>query len=391
MASQFKNSNLGYYLYAGIVVFIGAASLFVFWYMVTGFNIGNYSQNTYIGSVYIGGLNEEEAEEKLRTRIENWLEDDSVLFEIRYQGYNYEINRDLIFFDIDQSIRNIQDGHANTLYVSLSTTAVAEILTDIDNQLWMSGLEDRFDFEAVLSEVEIAAAGMRSFASIQLNAHVNPDVQYIVPLEIGARTVPSTLHGFSIDSDALFSKLETHFPDGISINPRSQFSMLDTFPNTFTPGELSFIGSLFMEVLPYGPFTITEHRYFVDDDPSVYGIDYINIMAGRNVLVQRSRNIDFGFENNTHSTFYFEFDRDNELFTITMLGAELLNTIEVETIIHEMPYDTETTTDASLTRDGMNGRFVMVWRTIIDINDEVISRELIHYERYPAINAIVME
>ena len=59
MASQFRNSNLGYYLYTAVIVLIGAASVFAFWYMITGFNIGKYPENTFIGSVYVGGLTEQ--------------------------------------------------------------------------------------------------------------------------------------------------------------------------------------------------------------------------------------------------------------------------------------------------------------------------------------------
>ena len=62
MNSQFKNSNLGFYLYASIIIMIAFASVFVVWYMVTGYSLGTYKENTILGSVYIGGLREEEVE-----------------------------------------------------------------------------------------------------------------------------------------------------------------------------------------------------------------------------------------------------------------------------------------------------------------------------------------
>ena len=46
-----------------IVIIIGAASIFIFWYMFNGFKAGTYTENTLLGSVYLEGLDESEVAE----------------------------------------------------------------------------------------------------------------------------------------------------------------------------------------------------------------------------------------------------------------------------------------------------------------------------------------
>jgi hypothetical protein len=390
VATQFKNSNLGYYLYAAIVVIIGAASLFVFWYMITGFNIGKYEENTIIGSVYIGGLTEEEAEEKLRTKIEDWLESDRVLFEASYQGYTYEFDRELFFFDIDRSLDNIQDGSINTLYVSYSETALAELLQEFDNEPWMDGMQDQFDLEALIDDVLLDAAGMKTFSSNQLNDYIVDEEDFIEVLYIGNLEVPDRIQGQDIDANELITKLNEQFPDGLKVAGKSYISLLETFDATFTRAELSFIGSLILEVIPHTPFNVHEREYFIDQSPELYDIETYQFF-GKNVLIQRTYGIDFSFENNTHCDFYINFERAGNFFNVTVTGARMLNTIEVERDIIHFDHNTRTTTNPAAVRAGTDGVVVMVNRTIRDIFDDVNSEDLVIYEYYPPIDEIILE
>ncbi|MFW6319911.1 MAG: hypothetical protein ACOC1L_06960 [Bacillota bacterium] len=390
MASQFKNSNLGYYLYAAIVVIIGAASLFVFWYMITGFNIGKYDENTIIGSVYIGGLTEEEAEDKLRGRIEDWLEDERVLFEARYQGYSYEFDRELIFFDIDQSLADIQDGSTNTLYVSYSETALAEVFTEFDNEPWMETMQDQFDLEALIDDILNDAAGMKTFSSKQLNHYVIEESSFIDVLYIGNLSVPDTLQSQALDADELMDKINNQFPEGLTIEPKSFFSVLDTFDESFTRAELSYISSLLLEIIPETPFNIHERDYFIDQSLSNYNQPSYTFY-GRNSVVQRNYGIDFSFENNTYCTFYITFDTANDFFNVTLSGAPILDDISVEREIVHFDYETVETTDPDEVRAGTEGVIVLVNRTITNIYNDVLADDLIIYEYYPAIDEIVLE
>ncbi len=396
VASQFKNSNLGYYLYAAIVVLIGAASIFVFWFMITGFNIGRYSENTTIGNISIVGLTEEEAEEKLRTYINNWLEDDLVIFELRYQGYNYTFNRDEIFFDIERSLDELRDGRTNMLYVQYSETVLPGLLAEIDAALdeWSPALRQQVDFDIprLIEDVLEDASDLKRFSSHQLNRFVPADQMdnFMQTLHVVSLEAPNRVHGDPLDLDVLDAKLADHFPNGIAITARSHFSMLEAFDPVFTRAELSYLGALMLEIIPHTPFTIHRHHQFMDQVPGEYDTDTYPFY-GRNVHVQRSRNLDFMFENNTHCAFTIAFERVGNAFTITLIGAPFINTIDVDKTIHYFDYPTQTTTNPDHIRDGVNGVVVTVRRTITNIYDEVLYDAIILYEVYAPIEAIVLD
>ena len=88
MNSQFKNSSLGTYIYAFLILIMTAAVVFIFWYMYSGYKMGTYAENTVLGSVYVGGLREDDVDPLMNTRIDRWLGDETVLFEATYQGYS---------------------------------------------------------------------------------------------------------------------------------------------------------------------------------------------------------------------------------------------------------------------------------------------------------------
>ena len=88
MNTSFRNSNIGFILYALIIIIIAGVFLITVWYMAFGYRLGTYSENTVIGSVYLGGLQEDELERKVNQKIDIWLADPTIVFELTYQGYN---------------------------------------------------------------------------------------------------------------------------------------------------------------------------------------------------------------------------------------------------------------------------------------------------------------
>ena len=85
MNSQFKNSKFGFILYTIIIGLIVLSTIFVIWYMTLGYKLGTYAPDTRLGSVYIGGLTEDEIFSRLDEKINYWYSDDMrtvVLFDI---------------------------------------------------------------------------------------------------------------------------------------------------------------------------------------------------------------------------------------------------------------------------------------------------------------------
>ena len=155
MNSQFKNSNLGFYLYALIIVIIAFASIFVVWYMVKGYSLGTYEEDTILGSVYIGGLKEDEVEPIIADRIAIWLNDESIVFELTYQGYSYEFNRELFYFDYSTSMFYLKNGETNKLFAKYQGDERQDIMNDIVNLDFLVGISQRFDFETLLNTGDV--------------------------------------------------------------------------------------------------------------------------------------------------------------------------------------------------------------------------------------------
>ncbi|MFP4287332.1 MAG: hypothetical protein ACLFRI_06485 [Candidatus Izemoplasmataceae bacterium] len=384
MASQFRNSNLGYYLYSAVVILIGAASIFVFWFMIAGFNLGRYPENTFIGSVYIGGLTEDEAEEKLRNRIEDWLNDERVVFEVNYQGYEYELDRELLFYDISRSMNNIEPGQTNVLFVSFDDSVRSQILFELEQQAFMSGLQDQFDLETLLDDFISDGARMRTFSSKNLNRYILiEDNLYDIIYETNVET-PS-----SVSASTLNDKLLTLYPSGeLTIDSRSSFSVLEAFDETFTNDELSFLSTVLIDVVSHSHMTLFEYNY-LPQVPNEFTIDNYPYF-GRNVLVHRSQGLDFSFENNALESFTIEFEQSGDFITARLIGAPLLNEITVDRNYTYIDYPTQTTQNPSLTQPGVRGVIVEVTRTMHNLEGEIISQETIITEYYAPIAEIIL-
>ncbi|MFH5880847.1 hypothetical protein [Liberiplasma polymorphum] len=384
MASQFRNSNLGYYLYTAVIILIGAASVFAFWYMITGFNIGKYPENTFIGSVYVGGLTEQEAEEKLRDRVNAWLNDERVVFEVNYQGFVYELDRELLFFDINRSLNNIQAGRSNELFVSFSDQVRAEILFELEQQPFMATLQDQFDLEQLLDDFIEDGARMKTFSSKNLNQYIlNVENLYEI-LVLSSIEVPS-----NINQANFYSKLTDQYPDGvIPIGARTEFSMLSNFGNAFTNAELSFLGILFLDTISETHMTIFERNYIPQIDGNHTINDFPNF--GRNVLVHRSQGLDFSFENNSLSGYNIEFELSGGFLIFRLIGAPFLNEVVVTKAITYVDFPTQTTSNPSLVQDGTQGVIVQVIRHIHNLNGEKIKEVVIITEYYPPVAEIIL-
>ena len=395
MAGQFRNTNLGYYLYSAIVIIIGVSSLIVFWFMVTGTNIGRYSENTRIGSVYIGGLTQTEAEIKLAEQIEVWSVSDEILFEVMYQGYSYEIDRQLFTFDQTTSISNIQDGRTAPLVGFMTDENKARVIGEIINLPFMQGLEDQFDLEALLEDLERDARELRLFSRRQLNDYIRNEENLFITLfettqprqqgNMGPIEVPSHL-----DAIDLYNKLIEQYPQGITIQPGAMFSILNRFDNRFTNQELSFLGTLFLDAIPYMHFNVFERDFVPLIDTARYNENTFPLY-GRNVRVHRSQGIDFSFENNSPCRFYVQFDLSGNFLSLRFIGAPFINEIIVETEIHAVPYQTQIISPPNTERDGIEGRIVYIYREMYDIDGELMNRSLIVFEHYPPLNALRYE
>ncbi len=381
MFNSFRNSDLAYYLYTAFVIVLGIGSLIFFYFMVTGFNIGVYEPNTLIGNVYVGGLSESEAEEKVRNSIDEWYENDNVVYELAYQGYYYEIDRNLFTFDVSGSFENVTNGTRNQLIVELSPQALSNIDFELHSELFMSGMQGIFDFDRVMDAVIEDASRLQQFSRHQLNHYLIDEAQ--LTQTINEITIPLHNNG---DVDALLAKIETTYPDmRVPIEPHSIFSVFDMFPETLSSTELNTIGSGLLDLIIPTRMEIYERHY----NPQISDVSNSPYL-GRNVRVNRhpSLNYDFKFENTSYLNYEIEFYRTGTgLLGMRLHGAQSLDRVEIEVEELFLPYR-EAPEGSTILSEGETGKVIFVYREIFDIEDNLKSRTLIVFEYYEPLDPI---
>ncbi|MFP4078640.1 MAG: hypothetical protein ACOCU5_00690 [Bacillota bacterium] len=390
MLKKILNSDVGYFIYTGLVIVAGIGSLVFFYFMVTGFNIGVYDENTMVGSVYVGGLDEDEAERKVRDRINEWLEEDDVVYEIGYQGYYYTFDRELFTFDVDETMDNVREGTTTPIAVSYSPGALNTIEFEISQEPFMEDLQDVFDFEAVIEDVLDDAAVLREFSRMELS-------QYFLDRDLAVETIHEVTMPYpqGVDEDEFLGKLDEAYEDRtVSLGPRETFSVQERFDETFTSSELNALGSILLEVILPTDMVLIERHYNPQIDFNQYTVeDYP--YYGRNVRVNRNIGYDFVFENVNEQNYEFEFfEGPDDRLGVRLIGPPYLNSFSVtdeDDAKTYLEHGTETTSDPDSVRVGRDGVAVIMRREERDIHDEVVEDYEVVFEYYPSISEVTLE
>ena len=387
MNSQFKNSNLGFYLYALIIIIIAFASIFVVWYMVKGYSRGTYEEDTILGSVYIGGLKEDEVEPIIAERIAIWLNDESIVFELTYQGYSYEFNRELFYFDQETSIFYLENGKTNELFAMYQGDERTDIINDITNLDFLAGISQRFDYETLINDILKDAGFMKSYSSKKLEDYLFDEVASIFDIN------SVELHLYNgIDVDELILGINESFPNGLIIaESKELFDIVDKLSDSLVDNEMSILSTGMLQLILETNFAISEVNYIAE-------IDYINYdmntfpYFGHNASVNQVIGNSFSFYNPNDSNYYFRVDKvDEENITITLVGLLFVDDVEIQINKTILQYVTQYDTNDELWQPGFDGAIIEVTRTITDINGNVRYENVVLFEYYPPITEIVLE
>lgn len=384
MNSQFKNSNLGFYLYAMIIVIIAFASIFVVWYMVKGYSLGTYEEDTILGSVYLGGLKEEEVEPKITERIGRWLNDESIVFEVTYQDYSYKFNRELFYFDLSLSLYYIEGGETNELFAKYQGTERQDIISDISNLDFLNGISDQFDYNSLINDILVDAGYMKSYSSKNLEDY------FLVPEDSLVEVGVLTLDLFDgIDVDDLISGIYEAYPDGmIPVNSKELYDIVDDLGEVLSDHEMSILSTGMLALILETNFAINEVHYVAE-------IDYINYdmetfpYFGHNASINQVIGNSFSFYNPNNSNYYFTIEKVNDSqVRIKLIGLLFVDDIDVLINITVLDYITQYVNEG-VNLDGYDGAIIEVVRTITDLQGNTKYESVILFEFYPPIKEII--
>ncbi len=300
MNSQFKNSKFGFILYTIIVGLIVFSTIFVIWYMTLGYKIGTYGPDTRLGNVYIGGLAEDEIFSRLDEKITYWYNDDMIVFELRYQNYNYEFNRDLLVFNVETSSMSIQDGVTNELLVSIQGADRNAIEDEISNLLFLEDVIDNVDLHRLINDMLQDASLMKSYSCKNIEDYLIDPGLSIVELGNSTFSIPQGVVGATV-----ISKVNEVFADGkILINSNSLFDITEVFGTTMNDSEMTVLSTAMLDLILVTNFLIDEEHYNPNIDFTMYTIENYPYFA-HNAVVNQVVDQSFSFYNPNKSDYYF--------------------------------------------------------------------------------------
>lgn len=390
MNSQFKNSSLGFYLYAFLIVIIVAAVAFVFWFMITGYKLGTYEENTLLGSVYVGGLKEEEVEPIMFTRIDRWLGDETILFEAKYQGYSYAFNRELFDFNLTESTKKIVNGKTNQLEVYYGGSKKQDIIRELKSLVFIQGIKENIDYDSLVDDVLNDASLMKSYSVKNFEDYlIDESVSYQV---IGSEIIyiPN-----SVNIDSLMAEVNLVYEDGkILIPHKYHYDIINELGELLDDRELGVLSSAFLKLILDTNFSINEvhyeNRITSNGNYTIGDFPYF----GFNSIIFEREDDSFSFYNPNEGYFYFELikvEGSESQLQVNLVGLPFVNQITADVVKTEIPHITKITTDPDEIKSGVNGVVVEVVRIITDIEEQVTYNQIIVFEFYPPEVEIILE
>ncbi len=380
MNTNFTNSNFGRILYVAIITLIVAATIFVIWYMTAGYKLGTYEPDTRLGSVYIGGLTEEEVPPRLNNKINNWYNDETITFELQYQGYSYSFDRDLFFFNVETSVSNIKQGEINVIQVYYQGNDVDTVRSEIESLSFLSDIIDNVDLQQVMLDILYDASLMKSYSIKNVEDYLEDRNASIETIETTDLILPT---GFEMDT--LVNKILEKYPEGEIVIPKEElFDVIDIFGDTMDNVEMTVLSSAMLELILETNFILNEvhattaipyDEYDVNDYP----------YSGRNAQIYEVTDESFSFYNPNTSEYVFTInDVDN---TMSLLGLPFEYQINANLTFEVLPYVFEENLNPENHTEGHDGAIVQIEREIVKIHDytssQLIGVKIIVSEFYP--------
>ncbi len=379
MNSQFKNSRFGTLLYVFLIAIVALVTILIFWYMLFGYKIGTYSEDTLLGSVYLGGLHQEEVNEKIEDKYVDWLHDDSIVYELTYQGYNYEFRRDLFSFNIDLSMARLIDGETNELVVEYQQNGNdrENTIQEIQELPFLADVIDNVDIETLVNDILIDAGLMKTYSSKKVEDYLKNETASDVVINEYTFELPGSYNGTS-----LINSLEEQYGNTtIVIDENQLFDFITELSEGMSVADMSVLSKGVIGVLLESNFNLHEVHYDYVVDPQLYDLEDF-VLAGRNVKVENDKSFSFHNPNDSAYKLVVNYNEaDNEL-TVQLVGLPFVNTYIADPVEIPVPF----TVKYSIYVDpspGEDGLLVLVEREVYDINGEFVSSKEIKFEYYP--------
>jgi hypothetical protein len=383
--THFRNSTFGFAIYTGIIVIVVLSTVLIFWYMLSGYKAGLYEEDTMLGNVYLGGLKEEDVIPKMVDRTNEWIGDETIEFRVNYQGYVYEIDREVFLFDFDTSLFYLKEGQTNPLIVTFQGSTKNQLLEEIQSLPYLEDVNGLIDYDRLMTDILLDVSQMKTFSDKNLEDYLPVDQFPNDVISIEHIDLPAT-----IDADDIVERLiEINEEASITIESKTLLDLLEVFGEYFTDRELSFIAKGMLGSSLESNFVINEVHYLPVIDTSLYTFSSFPFY-GKNAYIYRFTGQTFSIfnPNETNYKYLFSAHSGNDL-QVELIGLPFAYDIEITYQETVLPYSIQSTSNVGLVQSGLNGKVVEVIRTITDVYGDIIYDKEIIFEFYPPVKEVV--
>jgi hypothetical protein len=358
--------------------------------MFAGYKIGTYSEDTILGSVYLGGLREDDIDERVYNREDEWKGDESIVFELTYQGYSYEFDRNLFYFNLELSKDFLKDGQTNELIAQYQDTEDSSdrtiVLDEISNLPFLAHVKDNVDFDQLVTDILDDAGLMKTFSSKDVEDYLIDESLSVVDISSIEISIPD-----GVDVDLMITGIQGVYGDEyIDLNSKELFDIIEQLGANLNDSEMTILSSAMLELALETNFSIHEVHSKTDIGKDIDFNDYE--LFGRNTQVNKVVEHSFSLYNPNESTYMFKVEKvDSDTARLTLVGLPFVDIIVATKTQTSIEYISQFTDNDELLQVGRDGMIVVVSRVITNVDEEVIYDREIIFEFYPPVTEITLE
>ncbi|WP_010174000.1 VanW family protein [Bacillus coahuilensis] len=336
-------------------------------------NSQNFTPNTSIGSVSVGGESTNSSMELVEEAIEQWGKTGEVLFS--YVDNTVEIPLEFFTFDVEGSVGVASDSATNSLFVTIDREG---LLAFIEKQFLLS--ENQLLVEELLNSLQRELSFLPSTTMIPLEEYVSTSdtrevlVEVIsepITIEPSLTSITNNLSSIQLKENTMFSLNDTITDRGITVKNEN---------------SLTLVGSLLYELFLSTNFLIVERSQSQSLSEG--------IRLGYEAKVSPSNQIDFVVANPNATMYELSLKLKGNRLVAELIGPAfpqefkpLLKeeeTFDPKTIIQYSPQ----VTSVEVKEEGKEGVMVTVYRQSFDSKGTLIEDEFISEDFYPPVHRI---
>jgi hypothetical protein len=334
-----------------------------------------FPDNTWIGPINASGLEKEEVNQQLVTKIQEWQTSSSVQFLFKESNALFPIEE--IIFKVEESVQFAKDAEKNALLIDIDDNVIQKVLVSISpafekNKVDIAKLETHLTTEISSLQAQAVEINIEDFLSI-------PEVKEQIVHTVSIPIINDDLQNIGAT---------------LIIGPKGTFSLLDFLEKQglmeLDPNIINIVSSGIYQSILQTNFEILE-RHISTELPEYIGLGY-------EAKVNANLKWDLSFYNPNEEKYKIEIFSDGESLIFDVVGLPFLYEY---TVMQEglQLFDPKTIKQynpllepgqSKITKNGQKGYYIEVSRLILDGTGKLAEQQLVSKDYYSPVHHVVV-